>query len=102
MTDLVLTTFDWVPEMRRGFVRDLRVRWALEEAGLPSRLRHPRHGPPGLREGACRPNGAFRRGGLRENRAKIGSRLSYSAAWGISSRIMRAMKSAFVEACWMS
>jgi glutathione S-transferase len=36
--DLVLTTFDWVPEMPRGFVRDLRVRWALEEAGLPYRV----------------------------------------------------------------
>lgn len=35
MAELVLTTFDWVPEMPRGFVRDLRVRWALEEAGLP-------------------------------------------------------------------
>jgi hypothetical protein len=34
MGDLVLTTFDWVPEPPRGFVRDLRVRWALEEAGL--------------------------------------------------------------------
>lgn len=38
MTDLVLTTFDWVPDMPRGFVRDLRVRWALEEAGLPYRV----------------------------------------------------------------
>jgi glutathione S-transferase len=35
MTDLILTTFDWVPEMPRGYVRDIRVRWALEEAGLP-------------------------------------------------------------------
>jgi glutathione S-transferase len=35
MADLILTTFDWVPEMPRGYVRDLRVRWALEEAGLP-------------------------------------------------------------------
>ena len=35
MPDLILTTFDWVPEMPRGYVRDLRVRWALEEAGLP-------------------------------------------------------------------
>jgi len=35
MADLTLTTFDWVPEMPRGYVRDLRVRWALEEAGLP-------------------------------------------------------------------
>lgn len=38
MTDLILTTFDWVPEMPRGFVRDLRVRWALEEAALPYRV----------------------------------------------------------------
>ena len=38
MPDLTLTTFDWVPEMPRGWVRDLRVRWALEEAGLPYRV----------------------------------------------------------------
>lgn len=38
MTELILTTYDWVPEMPRGFVRDLRVRWALEEAGLPYRV----------------------------------------------------------------
>jgi glutathione S-transferase len=38
MADLILTTFDWVPEMPRGYVRDIRVRWALEEAGLPYRV----------------------------------------------------------------
>lgn len=38
MSDLILTTFDWVPETPRGFVRDIRVRWALEEAGLPDRI----------------------------------------------------------------
>lgn len=38
MTELILTTYDWVPEPPRGFVRDLRVRWALEEAGLPYRV----------------------------------------------------------------
>ena len=38
MTDLILTTYDWVPELPRGYVRDLRVRWALEEAGLPYRV----------------------------------------------------------------
>jgi glutathione S-transferase len=38
MGDLVLTTFDWVPELPRGLVRDLRVRWALEEAALPYRV----------------------------------------------------------------
>lgn len=38
MTELVLTTFDWVPEIPRGYVRDIRIRWALEEAGLPYRV----------------------------------------------------------------
>jgi glutathione S-transferase len=38
MGDLILTTYDWVPEPPRGFVRDIRVRWALEEAGLPYRV----------------------------------------------------------------
>lgn len=30
-----VTAFRWVPPFVRGLVRDLRVRWALEEAGLP-------------------------------------------------------------------
>ncbi|MCA9797399.1 MAG: glutathione S-transferase family protein [Candidatus Eremiobacteraeota bacterium] len=35
MTDpLTIHTLDWVPEGPRGFVRDLRLRWAAEEAGL--------------------------------------------------------------------
>lgn len=38
MGELVLTTYDWVPEPPRGYVRDLRVRWALEEAALPYRV----------------------------------------------------------------
>jgi glutathione S-transferase len=49
MTDLVLTTFDWVPEMPRGYVRDLRVRWALEEAGLPYRVQSVPFGARGRR-----------------------------------------------------
>ena len=32
--ELTLWTYDWVPEGPRGFVRDLRLRWAAEEAGL--------------------------------------------------------------------
>ena len=34
---ITIWTFDWVPEGEagpRGFVRDLRLRWACEEAGL--------------------------------------------------------------------
>jgi glutathione S-transferase len=38
MNELVLYTYDWVPEPPRGYVRDLRVRWALEEAALPYRV----------------------------------------------------------------
>ena len=36
---LTLTTFRSVPPFAVGHVRDLRVRWALEEAGLPYALR---------------------------------------------------------------
>ena len=38
-----VSAFRWVPDFARGLVRDLRVRWALEEAGLPyeSRLIGP-------------------------------------------------------------
>ena len=34
MSDIVVTAFRWVPPFAQGLVRDLRVRWALEEAGL--------------------------------------------------------------------
>jgi glutathione S-transferase len=34
-----ITAFDWVPDFARGFVRDLRPRWACEELGLPYRER---------------------------------------------------------------
>lgn len=34
---ITVTAFRWVPPKARGLVRDLRVRWALEEAGLPYR-----------------------------------------------------------------
>ncbi|TCP37096.1 glutathione S-transferase family protein [Sphingomonas sp. BK235] len=36
----VITAFDWVPDFARGQVRDLRVRWALEEVGQPYRVRY--------------------------------------------------------------
>lgn len=32
--NLTIWTYDWVPEGPRGFVRDFRLRWAAEEAGL--------------------------------------------------------------------
>ena len=35
MSHIRLTAFKWVPSFAQGLVKDLRVRWALEEAGLP-------------------------------------------------------------------
>jgi len=39
MSELTIWTYDWVPEGPRGFVRDLRLRWACEEAGLDYAVR---------------------------------------------------------------
>jgi len=36
---ITVSAFRWVPDFAKGQVRDLRVRWALEEAGLPYRTR---------------------------------------------------------------
>lgn len=41
---ITISAFKWVPEFARGQVRDLRVRWALEEAGLPYKARLLAHG----------------------------------------------------------
>jgi glutathione S-transferase len=35
MKMITVSAFAWVPPFARGLVRDLRVRWALEEAGIP-------------------------------------------------------------------
>jgi len=39
MSDIELTALSWVPPMARGLVRDLRVRWVLEEMGQPYHTR---------------------------------------------------------------
>ncbi|MGY6707213.1 MAG: glutathione S-transferase family protein [Rhizobiaceae bacterium] len=36
---ITLTALTWVPPFAQGLVRDLRARWALEEANLPHRVR---------------------------------------------------------------
>jgi glutathione S-transferase len=36
---ITISAFRWVPSFAQGQVRDLRVRWALEEAGLPYKTR---------------------------------------------------------------
>ena len=45
--EVEITAFRWVPPFAEGLVRDLRIRWALEEIGRPYRVRlldatHPR------------------------------------------------------------
>lgn len=36
---ITISAFRWVPEFAHGQVRDLRARWALEEAGIPYKTR---------------------------------------------------------------
>ena len=36
---MTVSAFKWVPPFAQGLVRDLRVRWALEEAGLPYQVK---------------------------------------------------------------
>jgi glutathione S-transferase len=38
MDTITVTGFRWAPPFAQGLVRDLRVRWALEEAGLPYKV----------------------------------------------------------------
>jgi glutathione S-transferase len=48
-----LSVLAWVPDFARGLVREHRVRWALEEAGLPYEVRELREvdqQSPGYRE----------------------------------------------------
>lgn len=37
---ITITAFDWVPDFAKGQVRDLRVRWALEEVGQDYAVRY--------------------------------------------------------------
>jgi len=36
---ITITAFNWVPDFAKGLVRDIRVRWACEEAGIPYQAR---------------------------------------------------------------
>jgi glutathione S-transferase len=52
MSAIKVSAYRWVPPFAQGLVRDLRVRWALEEAGLPyeERLLDFRDKPEGYRK----------------------------------------------------
>lgn len=57
MTNLTLATFDWVPQAPRGYVRDIRIRWALEEAGLPYQIESVPFHDRDAHHFACQPFG---------------------------------------------
>jgi glutathione S-transferase len=42
---ITITTYKWVPDFAKPLMRALRVRWALEEAGLPYNIRQVALGP---------------------------------------------------------
>lgn len=65
---LILTTYDWAPERPRGYVRDIRVRWALEEAGLPYCV----EGVPFLARGAEQDQAPLQLPSLRDGGLRIG------------------------------
>lgn len=44
MTKPIITAFDWVLPYARGEVRDLRVRWALEEVGQAYQVHYLKSG----------------------------------------------------------
>ena len=60
MAELIVTTFDWVPELPRGYVRDIPVRWALEEARLPYRVASVPFGDRNAEHFAHQPSGRCR------------------------------------------
>jgi glutathione S-transferase len=54
---ITITTFDWVPETPRGYVRDIRACWALEEAGLPYRIQSTPFNPRAAKHFSHQPFG---------------------------------------------
>ncbi len=42
---ITLTTYKWVPDFAKPLMRAFRVRWAVEEAGIPYTVRHVALGP---------------------------------------------------------
>lgn len=47
---ITITTIKWVPPFAQDLVRDLRARWALEEAGLPYEVRLIGHEEKGSKD----------------------------------------------------
>ena len=68
MTRPVITAFDWVPDFAQGQVRDLRVRWILEEAGQPYHVRYLAQGAQHLLAGEQRNRNSGRAGSGRHSK----------------------------------
>ena len=52
---VTIVTFDWVPPFAQGYVRDMRPRWAAEEAGIPYRVETVPVGPKSAAHRAMQP-----------------------------------------------
>src|SRR3546814_6878639 len=78
MTKPIITALDWVPDGAKGLVRDLRVRWALEEVGQPYDVRLLRFGTH--KEGTHRARQPFGQVRSEEHTSELQSlmRISYA------------------------
>ena len=84
-----ITAFRWVPEFAQGVVRDLRARWALEEAGLDYRVRllDQQRPPEYLQGAAVRPGaGASATATSESSRAARSSNISASKSEALLPR----------------
>ena len=52
---VTIVTFDWVPPFAQGYVRDIRPRWAAEEAGIPYQVETVPVGPKSAAHRAMQP-----------------------------------------------
>jgi glutathione S-transferase len=57
MSELIVWTYDWVPQGPRGFVRDIRLRWGCEESGFAYSVRTVPFAERGPDHLACQPFG---------------------------------------------
>ena len=75
MSRPLVFAFDWVPDFARTYVRDFRMRWALEEAGIAydTHLISVMDRPACLSDGHCRAACRFQsrspRSGMKEKTA---------------------------------
>ena len=101
MPTIEITAFRWVPEFAQGVVRDLRARWALEEAGLDYRVRLlGQRAPARISAGAAvRPGPVLRDGDSGSSRAAQSSNISARRAKRCCRATRRAISRDPVDLC---